>query len=126
MLPAVSQTSLEDVIQTGASRILTSAGQLRATDGLATLAQLVGAANGRIVIMACGGINSQNVVHVVRTTLAQEVHSSAGTSNPSGGNGNHLSEGISESESGLPSAIFEKEVAKLVSLLEAECNERIP
>jgi len=114
------ETSLEDVIQTGASRILTSAGQPRATDGLSTLAHLVRAANGRIVIMPCGGINSQNVVHIVRSTLAQDIHSSAGTSNSvSGGNGNDLSESNGNSEPGLPSTFFEKRVAKLVSLLEA-------
>ena len=114
------ETSLEDVIRTGASRSLTSAGQPRATDGLSTLVQLVRAAKERIVIMPCGGINAQNVVHIVRSTLAQEVHSSAGTSNSiPGGNGNDLSEGNSDFESSLPSALFEKKVAKLVSLLEA-------
>ncbi len=122
------ETSLGDVIRTGASRILTSAGQPRATDGLSTLAQLVRAANGRIGIMPCGGINAQNVVHIVRSTLAQEIHSSAGTSNSvSGGNRNDLSEGNSGSKSRLPSTLFEKKVANLVSLLEAVwCDKRRP
>jgi copper homeostasis protein len=112
------QTSLEDVIQTGASRILTSAGQPRATDGLQTLARLVEAARERILIMPCGGINSDNVVRIVRTTLAQEVHSSAGTSNPnSPGNGSDLSEGNPEAGSSPQPWLFEHKVAKLVSLL---------
>jgi copper homeostasis protein len=108
------ETSLEEVIQTGASRILTSAGQTRATDGLSTLARLVQKARERILIMPCGGINSDNVVHVVKTTLAQEVHSSAGAS----GNGGDLAPGNLEAGSTQPSELFEQKVAKLVSLLQ--------
>jgi copper homeostasis protein len=114
--------SLEDVIQTGASRILTSGGQPRATDALPALARLVQRAKGRILIMPCGGINAENVTHVVRTTHAQEVHSSAGTSNPGllpydASDGN-LADGPS-----LQSALFEKKVAKLVSLLSTVEND---
>jgi len=110
--------SLEDVIQTGASRILTSAGQPRATDGLSTLARLVHAARERILIMACGGINSDNVAHIVTTTLAQEVHSSAGTSSPnSSGNGSDLTEANNEVGFGPQAELFEQYVANLVSLL---------
>src|ERR1700728_5068425 len=54
--------SLEDVIQTGASRILTSAGQPRAIDGLSTLARLVHAAKDRILIMPYCGLKSHKVV----------------------------------------------------------------
>jgi copper homeostasis protein len=112
------EMSLEEVIQTGASRILTSAGQPCAMDGLQTLARLVQAAKERILIMLCGGIDSDNVLHIVRTTLAQEIHSSAGTSNPnSGGNGGDVSQRSNESDTSLPSDIFEQKVAKLVSLL---------
>ncbi len=119
--------SLEEVIETGASRILTSAGKPRATDGLSTLARLIQAARGRILIMPCGGINSDNVVHIVRTTLAQEVHSSAGTSNPnSNGNGGDVSQGDDEGSSSLQSGLFEKKVAKLVSLLrDVSQDERV-
>lgn len=107
------ETSLEDVIQTGASRILTSAGQPRASDGISILARLVQKARERILIMPCGGINPDNVVHIVKTTLAQEVHSSAGTS----GNGGDLSQGNNEAGSSPQSGSFEEKVAKLVSLL---------
>jgi copper homeostasis protein len=105
------ETSLEEVIQTGAIRILTSAGQPRATDGLQTLKRLVQAASDRILIMPCGGINSDNVADIVKTTLAQEVHSSAGTS----GNGD-LSQGNNGS-SGIQFGSFEEKVAKLASRL---------
>lgn len=112
------EASLEEVIQTGASRILTSGGQPRATDGLSTLTRLVQAARGRILLMPCGGINSENVVRIVRTTLAQEIHTSVGTSHPgSTGNVGSLSHGNDAAGSSLESALFEQKVAKLVSLL---------
>jgi copper homeostasis protein len=113
------ETSLEEVIQTGASRILTSGGQPRAMDALSALARLVQRAKGRILLMPCGGINSENVVHIVRTTQAQEVHSSAGTSN-SGltAHDNGSSDGDDADGSSIQSALFEQKVAKLASLLD--------
>jgi copper homeostasis protein CutC len=85
---------------------------------LQILRHLVQAASERILIMSCGDINSDNVVHIVTTTLAQEVHSSAGTSSPnSPGNGSDLLEGNNEVGSGLQAELFEQKVAKLVSLL---------
>ncbi len=112
------EASLEEVIQTGSSRILTSGGRPSAADALPTLARLVQAARGRILLMPCGGIDSENVVRIVRTTLAQEFHTSVGASRPgstSGGNG--LPQGTSASPSRLQSPLFEEQVAKLVSLL---------
>jgi copper homeostasis protein len=112
------ETSLEEVIRTGASRILTSGGKPRAADALSTLARLVQAARGRILLMPCGGIDSENVVSIVRTTLAQEFHSSLGASrsdSTSGGNGSP--DGTGASLSRLQSPLFEEQVAKLVSLL---------
>src|SRR4029077_6907800 len=86
------ESALEEVIRTGASRILTSGGEVRAADAVLTLARLVQAAKGRIVLMPCGGINSENIVDVVRKTLAREVHTSAGTSNSDlAGNGGSVS-----------------------------------
>jgi copper homeostasis protein len=119
------EASLDEVIQTGMSRILTSAGQARAIDGLQTLAQLVQKAGERILIMPCGGINSGNVVQIVKTTLAQEVHSSVGTSHPDSlGNGGELSDENHEGGFGLQSLLFEQKVAKLVSQL-ADLSERV-
>ena len=112
------EASLEQVIQTGASRILTSGGQPSAADALPTLARLVEAARERILLMPCGGIDSGNVVRIVRTTLAQEFHTSVGASrsgSTSGGNG--LPEGTSASPFRLQSPLFEEQVARLVSLL---------
>src|ERR1051326_1064405 len=112
------EAALEDVIQTGASRILTSGGEARATDALPTLARLVHAARDRIVLMPCGGINAENIVEVIRKTLAREVHTSAGTSKPDVvGNGRKIFGSSDTASSGLAYASFEEKVAKLVSLL---------
>lgn len=112
------ETLLEDVIQTGASRILTSGGKPRATDALATLARLAQAASGRILLMPCGGINSKNVVRIVRTTFAHEFHTSVGTSHPGSTSKAHsLSHGNNVNCPGRQSELFEQKVAKLVGLL---------
>src|SRR5579872_4459439 len=72
--------ALPDVIETGADRILTSGGQPSATAALDTLAQLVQAAQGRITILACGGIRAHNAPQIIETTGAREVH--AGPQSP--------------------------------------------
>jgi copper homeostasis protein len=117
-VPEDLDKSLEDVIQTGASRILTSGGQPRATDALPALSRLVQSAKGRILIMPCGGINSENVAHIVRTTRAQEVHSSAGTSSPGLTAHNSSLSDSNDSDASSPEfASFEQKVAKLAGLL---------
>ena len=121
------EASLEEVIQTGASRILTSAGQPRATDGLQTLASLIQKARGRILIMPCGGIDSDNILRVVQTTLAQEIHSSVGTSLPTPiGNCSDRSGEGNRVRSAALIELFEQKVARLVSLLaHVSCDERV-
>jgi copper homeostasis protein len=110
------ERSLEDVIQTGAARILTSGGQPSATAGLSTLARLVQAASGRILLVPCGGVNSENILPIVRTTLAHEIHTSVGTSRSgSTESGERLAYGAPGSSLSL--AVFEERVTKLVSLL---------
>ena len=68
--------SLEDVIMTGAERILTSGGAQTAVAGTRTLRQLVEVASGRIIIMAAGGINPQNVQAIVQESGVTEIHAS--------------------------------------------------
>ncbi|HEY6337236.1 MAG TPA: copper homeostasis protein CutC [Candidatus Sulfotelmatobacter sp.] len=112
------EASLEDVIRTGAARILTSGGQPRAMDALGTLARLGEAARGRILLMPCGGINSENILRIVEATQAHEVHSSAGTSNRGVTNAESgLSNGGDADGPSLQSTAFEQKVADLVSLL---------
>lgn len=66
--------ALEDVIQTGAARNLTSAGAKTALQGAAKLAELVRAARGRILIVPGAGITHSNIAKVAEQTGAIEFH----------------------------------------------------
>jgi copper homeostasis protein len=111
-------TALEDVIKTGSTRILTSGGEPRATDGLSILRYLVDTASGRILIMPCGGIDSGNITRIVRATSAVEIHTSVGTSNPRpSNNGDTMSDGKDEPRSPAQFMVFEQNVTELVNLL---------
>jgi copper homeostasis protein len=67
--------SLEDVIKTGATRILTSGGAPTAPEGLAALGELVDAAGDRIIIVPGSGINPSNILRVAQESRAREFHS---------------------------------------------------
>jgi copper homeostasis protein len=69
--------ALEDCIEVGFDRILTSGQQMQAVKGVDLLAELIKQANGRIAIMPGSGINEDTVELVVSKTRAQEVHFSA-------------------------------------------------
>ena len=77
------QQALDDVLATGATRILTSGGAPRALQGMAEIARLVKASHGRIAIMAGGGITPENIAVIAQNTGASEFHSSARTAAPS-------------------------------------------
>lgn len=66
--------ALEDVIRTGADRILTSGAEASAMHGRHRIRELVRAANGRIGIMAAGGIRGDNVREIAEATGADEFH----------------------------------------------------
>jgi len=63
----------------GIQRILSSGLDKTALEGSGTLAQLVKQAEGRIIIVAGGGISVRNVERIVRETNVREVHMSART-----------------------------------------------
>lgn len=69
--------ALEDVIKTGADRILSSGLQKTAMEGSPLLAKLIEKANNRIIIMPGGGITEKNIVKISEITGAREFHSSA-------------------------------------------------
>ncbi len=68
--------SLEDVIRTGADRVLTSGGAPTAALGSASIAALVKSARGRIGIMVCGNVRQENVQSIAIATGAHEFHAS--------------------------------------------------
>lgn len=71
--------TLEDCIEVGFDRILTSGHQLTAIKGIDLIAELVKRANGRIAIMPGSGVNEEVVEEIVRTTHVNEIHFSAVT-----------------------------------------------
>lgn len=78
--------ALEDVIETGAKRILTSGGANSALEGAALLAELMEAADERIVIVPGAGISATNIADVARRTRAREFHSGLSSALPYGSN----------------------------------------
>jgi copper homeostasis protein len=65
---------LEDIISTGAVRILTSGQKEKAPDGAELISQLVIQAENRIIIMPGSGINESNISWIARVTGAKEFH----------------------------------------------------
>jgi len=66
--------ALEQVIDLGASRVLTSGGAATALDGVVAIAMLVDQAGERVSIMAGGKIREQNARDVIARTGVREVH----------------------------------------------------
>jgi copper homeostasis protein len=71
--------ALEDCIEVGFARILTSGQQLKALQGAAFIGQLVERARGRIAIMAGSGVNEDTVQEIVASAKVNEIHFSATT-----------------------------------------------
>lgn len=68
--------ALEDVVTTGADRILTSGGQRNVVAGSAALAELVQLAGDRVAIAVGGGLRLQNAASLARATQARHFHGS--------------------------------------------------
>jgi copper homeostasis protein len=69
--------ALEDCIEVGFDRILTSGQQAQAAMGADLIGELVKKANRRIAIMPGSGVNEDTVSSIVSKSGAQEVHCSA-------------------------------------------------
>jgi len=67
--------ALEEIIETGADRILTSGGKPTALEGVEMIAALVKKAQKRIVILPGAGIHPGNIGEIARRTGADEFHS---------------------------------------------------
>src|ERR1700693_394515 len=66
--------ALDDVIATGATRLLTSGGAPTAPEAAAQIGQLIQPAANRIIVMPGAGILPNNFPALRRTTQAQEFH----------------------------------------------------
>ena len=68
--------ALEELIEIGCERILTSGQQPTAPDGVALIAELNKAANGHIIIMPGSGVRKENIKMIADKTGCNEFHSS--------------------------------------------------
>jgi copper homeostasis protein len=96
------QRSLEDVIKTGAARLLTSGGKQTADQALELLGDLVRSAGERLIVMPGSGLHARNIRDAVKKTGAREYHAG-------------LSSVVAHPAGNLEA--FEAEVRKLASAL---------
>jgi copper homeostasis protein len=68
------EAALEDLIEAGASRVLTSGGAPTAAEGIEVLRRLAAQARGRIVVIAAGHVRPHNVGDLLARTSVTEVH----------------------------------------------------
>lgn len=69
--------ALEQLIDLGCDRILTSGQQATAVEGIPMIARLVACAAGRIIIMPGSGVRETNIAQIEAETGATEFHTSA-------------------------------------------------
>lgn len=76
--------ALEDIIETGCARVLTSGQQSTAIEGKELIAKLVEQAGTRIIVMPGVAIRENNIAELMRTTGAKEFHTAASKTLESG------------------------------------------
>lgn len=69
--------ALEDCIEVGFDRILTSGQQAQAVKGAKLIGELIKKANGRMAIMPGSGVNEDTVTEIIETSGATEIHFAA-------------------------------------------------
>lgn len=67
--------ALDQLIELGVSRLLTSGGAPTALEGVPVISRLVARAAGRLVVMAGGSVRAHNAAEIVRRSGVPEIHS---------------------------------------------------
>jgi copper homeostasis protein len=73
------RTALEQLIDLGVTRVMTSGQEASAYNGAANIAEYIGQAKGRIEILPAGGINRFTIADVIKRTGCEQVHASLST-----------------------------------------------
>jgi copper homeostasis protein len=107
--------ALEDVIEIGCERILTSGLVPAALDGAETLSALIKQADERIIIMPGSGVRADNIIELAKKTGAVEFHSSARMNSES--KMNYTNEGMKESLKSV--SLDAAEVKKIITNLKS-------
>ena len=76
--------ALEQIIELGCHRILTSGQMPKAEEGVGLLRELVERASERIIIMPGCGVNASNIAHIAEATGTREFHFSGRSKRESG------------------------------------------
>ena len=105
--------ALEDIIEIGCERILTSGQQPKAVDGIQILKELILQADERIIIMPGSGVKAENIISIAESTGATEFHSSSGIFTESKMNYTNLS----MNESLKQTIVNKDEIIRMVKLL---------
>lgn len=107
------EDALEDVIRTGADCLLTSGGAANVLAGADQIGRLLTQADGRIEIMAGGGLRLANLPEVVRRSRVTSLHGSLGRP-----------ESAADSEDGRP-VVFAEDIREAIRLLQQETLEPV-
>ncbi len=75
--------AVEALVRCGIDRVLTSGQRDTGLEGADNLRRTVAAANGRLVVMACGALDDTNIAEVLTRSGAPEAHFAAGKVIPS-------------------------------------------
>jgi copper homeostasis protein len=78
------EEAIEALVRCGVDRVLTSGQRDSALEGIDVLKRMHDAARGRILIMACGGLDESNIAEVLHRSEADELHFKALLTRPSG------------------------------------------
>lgn len=89
------EKTLEQLIELGFTRILTSGQESSAMQGAANIRRIVNLAGGRIIIMAGAGVSPDNIAALKSESMADEFHASARTAMKTAGS-NKVSMGSSD------------------------------
>jgi copper homeostasis protein len=113
--------ALDEVVQTGCDRILTSGGQRTGLKGAQTLASLVRAGGSRIAILGSGGIRTSNVRQFVEATDVREIHTSLRASTDAPPHVLHVDPilGAASNGAAAPYVVTGGEVTKLRRMLDS-------
>lgn len=72
--------ALDELIELGVKRVLTTGGAANAVDGADALGQLITQASSRIEILPGGGVTAANVANLVATSGCKQIHAGAAKS----------------------------------------------
>ncbi|SNT34956.1 copper homeostasis protein [Actinomadura meyerae] len=75
--------ALEELVELGVDRVLTSGQDVSVLEGAPLIAELVERAGDRIIVMPGGGVTDRNVARIVAATGAREIHFAALSEEPS-------------------------------------------